>query len=123
MINRPFVSSKLPDLRFEGKSSTIQGDALTIREIIQRFESGNIIGLSNNSTEFDSDDQDFDEDTPLFIDPADPLLSVHEHSLRLNAINERKEKYLASIKRKADEAIEAEKQAFEKWKKDQNGTT
>lgn len=69
---RPFVA-----LDF-GISTTVPNQSQTMRRIIEKFNNGNLFGISQRSVEFDSDDPNFDFDNPIHIDPSDPLTSIAE---------------------------------------------
>lgn len=59
------------------KSDTVQGAVLPTSKIVERMLSGNMFGLSFTNPQYDSDDPNFDENNPVFIDRSDHILSIY----------------------------------------------
>ena len=80
----------------QNKCVTIPGQSLPMSMIVQRYQSGQLFGLSSFLTVHDYDDEpDYDHEVPFFPDPADPLALERASVLSKDFNNE--------LKRRKDE--------------------
>ena len=91
------------------KSDTVQGAVLPTSKIVERMLSGNMFGLSFTNPQYDSDDPNFDENNPVFIDRTDHILSI-------NSLKYRAEYLHNKMKSEREEARKAKELADQKLK-------
>lgn len=90
----------------KGISLTVPNQALPLRKVVERYNNGNIFGLSSFNVTYDSDYQYWDENHVILLDRADPLTAIQELKAH--------EKEVSSSLKRAAERIAAEKAASEK---------
>lgn len=76
-FKRPWIQypdNKRELTKSQKKKVTIQGQALPMCQIVQRYQSGQLFGLSSFPVDYEYDgDVELDQIVPFFPDPADPL--------------------------------------------------
>lgn len=73
----------------QNKRVTIPGQSLPMSLIVQRYQTGQLFGLSSFLTVHDYDDEpDYDHEVPFFPDPADPLALERASMLSKDLNNE-----------------------------------
>lgn len=75
-FKKQFVSysDNIERTKEQNKRVTIPGQSLPMSLIVQRYQTGQLFGLSSFQTVHDYEDEpDYEHEVPFFPDPADPL--------------------------------------------------
>lgn len=61
------------------KSNTVQGAILSNQKLVDKFLQGNMYGVTMNANvSYDSDDENFDENSVVHLDRSDRLISLYQ---------------------------------------------
>lgn len=66
-------SDNITRTKEQNKRVTISGQSLPMSLIVQRYQTGQLFGLSSFETVYDYNNEPDEFETPFFPDPADPL--------------------------------------------------
>jgi len=88
------------------KSATVQGAILSNQKLVEKFLQGNLYGIAfNNNVSFDSDDPDFDEDSVVYLDRTDRLISLVQMQNRKQYLDNKRKIALGEAAERAKAAL------------------